>query len=69
MNPKEKAHQLIDRFFMAECLYDEIVWNQAKICALLCVDEILDILPQGIHPYDRIKKQYWTKVKEEISKY
>jgi hypothetical protein len=75
MTPKEKAKELVDKFF--EYSYrvkwdiDKNKWehnfDQSKQCALIAVDEIINthLLSEkdvfGIHPVD-----YWNEVKKEI---
>jgi hypothetical protein len=55
MTPKEKAKELIDKF------YDlPIILSTSKECALITVDEILI---RSTHLYT-IK--YWNEVKQEI---
>lgn len=69
---KEKAKELVDTFFTAKRLYDEISWEQAKTCATTCVDEII----AGIKRLDfacHMKAMsndlmFWDQVKEEIGK-
>ena len=62
MTPQEKAKELIDKFTF------EIGNFNAKQCALIAVDEILDILV-GIYDYDyEVLHPYWTEVREEIEK-
>jgi len=59
MNPKEKAKELVDRFeYFTETNFT------SKQCALICVDEILNIIK-----YFSIYKEYWEEVKQEIEKY
>ena len=66
MTAKEKALELCVKFFKPsvfdyeekQCLVDE---ENAKQCALICVDEILEF-------YDRIDVKYWKEVKQEIEK-
>lgn len=67
MTPKEKANELIKSYFnkMNEN-YDSISWNQAKQCAVIAIDVILD-LPDiycSSESYD-----YWNEVKNEIYKF
>ena len=62
MTSKEKAKELVDIYFKevsdANPLEDILV--SAKKCALICVDEILNLhIPQS---------GYWTEVKQEINK-
>ena len=69
MNAKEKAEELVEKFI------DHVKWHQrrykfeeAKICALICVDEILksDLRKS---PYDTSNPyDYWKEVKTEIEK-
>jgi hypothetical protein len=58
MTPKEKAEDLIMKFS-----------NQfAKSCALIAVDEILDLIIT-IYDYDREQLDpYWKQVKQELEK-
>ena len=58
MTPKEKARQLIEKY------HDEfgMLWYLAKQCALIAVNEILNIV-------STVKsEQYWQSVKQEIKK-
>ena len=69
MTPKEKAKELVDKFF--EYTYrvkwdiDKNKWehnfDQSKQCALIAVDEILKT-----NPYKA--RNYWQEVKTEIEK-
>lgn len=71
MNPKEKAKELFDKYFLLnESATDENgVWivlalnkGLAKKCALIAVDEILDFLIGSTTVID-----YWKEVKQEIN--
>ena len=77
MNEKEKAKELINKF------YDEIDYEidgykddiprVSKNCALMVVDEILDnneeCKSRYRTDYDRVCiRQYWLTVKQEINK-
>ena len=55
MKPKEKAKGLVDRFL--ERRYTD---EDAKECALICVDEIQKVTNHEI--------KYWQEVKQEINK-
>ena len=56
MTPKEKAEELVyDKYFYHPKLY--LSKGGAKTCALIAVDEIIDIV--GEVPY-------WKEVKQEI---
>ena len=74
MTPKEKAEELVDKFYQTtpneawinqpSGISEEYkAWNQAKQCALIAVDEILDTWLE--FSTDRI---FWQEVKQEIEK-
>jgi hypothetical protein len=58
MTPQEKAHELVYKF-MAK----RISWKQSKLCALIAVDEILNI---NSVDKDFSLSHYWLDVKDEI---
>ena len=66
MKAKEEAKELVQEYLNIEfCLLTD---NQAKQCALICVDKILEShykVLVGVMPktYD-----YWQEVKQEINK-
>ena len=69
MTPKEKARELvdkiIDKMFDLRDGYNSIeVFDTAKQCALIAVDEIIDLLSDDINPL----VNYWFEVKQEIEK-
>jgi hypothetical protein len=69
MTPKEKAKELYNKFYNTSSHphHVESRKNNAKQCALIAVDEIINthLLSEknifGIHPVD-----YWQEVKQEI---
>lgn len=66
MTPQEKALELVDIFTFTcrECDYED----NAK-CALIAVDEILDILNDNdITGYSQDLIYYWQEIKLEIKK-
>jgi hypothetical protein len=69
MTPKEKAKELVDKMYQHQWRKDTIEFRNAKQCALIAVEEILNthLLSEknilGIHPVD-----YWQEVKQEIEK-
>lgn len=75
MTPKEKARELVDKFYQTtpnETWIDEplgkfmktyTAWGQAKQCALIAVDEILNI---NSVDKDFSLSFYWQDVKDEI---
>ena len=67
MTAKEKAKELFDRFYEiepVEPIYFGVNIGQAKQCALICVDEIIEA-ESNYYPNEI---NYWQEVKEEISK-
>ena len=69
MTAKEKANELVRKFIKQSRADDDIKpIDSAKVCALICVGEILknsEIVP--IYVYDKFDK-YWQEVKQEIEK-
>ena len=68
MTPKEKAKELVEAmaFSCRECDYE----TKAKQCALIAVNEILDLkhivtLRRNMH---EMELEYWDEVKQEIEK-
>lgn len=82
MTPKEKAEEFVGKFNKTEILYHTINYYQAKQCASLAVDEILDTQPRypsdvdwddvgGSHKYyyeaqRQDAQNFWIEVKKEI---
>jgi|LakMenEpi05May12_1017382.scaffolds.fasta_scaffold20375_2 hypothetical protein len=85
MTPKEKAMELVDKFYQTtpnESWINQPIglkkeykaWEQSKQCALIAVDEIINICPfigidfaksEGAKESDA--KEYWQEVKQEIN--
>jgi hypothetical protein len=61
MNSKEKAEELVDKYrnSIMSFLSDNMKDMNAKQCALIAVDEILQ------HCYE-VMKPFWQEVKQEI---
>lgn len=60
--PKEKAEQILNRFWFDTTLSE---LEEAKDCALIALDEIIKFgNEQGI----RESMMYWHKIKEELQK-
>jgi hypothetical protein len=69
MTPKEKAQQLFGKYAMylrANLMYDEEANEDAKHCALMAVDEIINELIG--HEFSRNAIVFWASVKQEIEK-
>jgi hypothetical protein len=72
MTPKEKAEQLINSFINEIVTYLNAFMGirNAKMCALICVDEIMNNnnkIPgnvDGLHTNEN--SNYWKQVKDEI---
>lgn len=65
MTPKEKAEELINKFRSSESDdgYNDVRDIHSAIrCALIAVDEILNVL------FQHHKIDYWKEVKQEIEK-
>lgn len=73
MIPKDKALELIIKFkntAYSDYLTTDKEYNNAKQCALIAVDEILDLkhivtLRKNMH---EMELEYWMEVKQEIEK-
>jgi hypothetical protein len=66
MTPKEKAQELFGKYAMylrANLRYDEEANEDAKVCALIAVDEIISVTWHSPFHCD-----YWKEVKKEIEK-
>ena len=61
MTPKEKSAELIVNYQL-QC--KSLDYQQAKQCALIAVDEIMDYLNKVMIPNPFV--QYWNEVKNEI---
>jgi hypothetical protein len=69
LSPKEKATELFDKYYYYDSLLlDGISFRQAKQCALIAVDEIINSIV--IIDLTTAKNQfiYWDEVKNEIEK-
>ena len=70
MTPKEKAEELYNKFYSAIPGVDDDGQHEhasAKQCALIAVDEILEVARDTYHEEVLgIHMIYWNKVKQEI---
>ena len=64
MTPQEKANELVDKFDNFDVLGENHNGFTAQQCALIAVDEILELLPE-IAFGNRVIK-FYEQVKEEI---
>jgi hypothetical protein len=73
MNPKERAENLVGKFISHTLIFDEGAgWledkDEAKQCALIAVDEILNTIEYSSQADELSKISYWEEVKQEIEK-
>ena len=62
MTPKEKADELVDKYYtMVEAPFDD----NAKQCALIAVDLVIENIEDD---YIGKELEYWTDVKNEIER-
>ena len=72
-SPKEKSQSIIDKYRMFSVMWCggvDVENQNVKQCALIAVDEMLNLLNE-FNPDDikiKWKKVYYDKVKEEIEK-
>jgi hypothetical protein len=67
MTPKEKAEELFNKYCIylrAGLLYDDEAREDAKQCALIAVDLLLNLCWGG----NKVGVKYWNEVKQEIEK-
>lgn len=76
MAPKEKATELVDKYYQLFPLQKDVIsiygtlswdydnWKQAKKSALITVDELINELIG--HDFSRNAIVFWTSVKQEI---
>tara|TARA_R110000868_G_scaffold321578_2_gene582599 strand:- start:1453 stop:1650 length:198 start_codon:yes stop_codon:yes gene_type:complete len=64
MTPKEKAEELVHKFYWRETIHNTSIIN-SKRCALIAVDEI----EKALTNYDMdLEFRFWEQVKQEIEK-
>ena len=73
MTPKEKAKELVDKFYNIDSdseMYDDFTMKifYAQRCALICVDEVLKEILSTPNVYELDTYYYWIKIKQEINK-
>ena len=72
MTPKEKADELVNKMWIYAIPNADGSWGNAKKCALIAVDEILELLEDNglliAEYHDKYTMEYWLEVKQEIEK-
>lgn len=73
MTPKEKAIQLVNKYLCVDDYYKRdsgcrISQYEAKQCAIIAVDEIIELIEKSYYDENIIKgaKLYWNGIKQEI---
>ena len=69
MTPKEKSWDLFNKYRTLEGKFgDKVLYNyDAKQCALIAVNEILNWVIVGTYDYESLN-EFWQEVKTEINK-
>jgi hypothetical protein len=67
MTPKEQAEKLIREYYTFGIRKEgqTLSWEEAKECALICVNQIIKALRKGL-PDVGVGKGYWYNVRKEI---
>lgn len=66
MTPKEKAIELYEKYFYELPVSSEEEYDEAAYtCAMICVNEILDIL-YDFNDINTSKYNYWLDVRKEL---
>lgn len=71
MTPKEKAKELVNKYFhVIPAQFNEwkIEYISAKKCAIIAINEIIDTLYEYHYDSASGAYEYWTEVKEELEK-
>jgi hypothetical protein len=73
MTAKDKAKELVERFLALKKINPNAItrpwnWQEAKQCALICVDEMLSIYDAEGYDSEDYKIVYLEEVKQEIEK-
>jgi len=73
MTPKEKAKELVDKFYYTKASYPEksicyFEYSNAIKCALICVDWSIESLWRVGHSFCNEEIKYLEEVKQEIIK-
>ena len=69
MTPREKADELYSKYddLLNKDFGNPIVFdNQIKQCALIAIDELIEVACDYSDYDEKVTKEYWEKVKIEI---
>ncbi len=65
MTPIEKANELLDKYWLMDFINPSLSKQQAKKCALIAVDELIESCYRSGINYSY---NFWKEVKKEIKK-
>jgi hypothetical protein len=69
MTPKEKAEKLVKNYInVVPQDFGGMDKDLAKQCALIAVDEILNLEPPELSYLEPFSNSWWSEVKQEIEK-
>jgi len=70
MTPEKKAEELVESYYstIMSFLSDNMKWENSKKCALITVDEILNVIKEYTIEPIIFDINYWQEVKKEIEK-
>lgn len=69
MTPQDKAWELVQKYIKYQHYLENDAWNQSKECALIAVDEILDMITEkDLDVWDYENFNFYKEVKQEIEK-
>jgi len=70
MTPEKKAEELVESYYstIMSFLSDNMKWENSKKCALITVDEILNVVKEYTIEPIIFDINYWQEVKKEIEK-
>jgi len=70
MTPEKKAEELVESYYstIMSFLSDNMKWENSKKCALITVDEILNVVKEYTIEPIIFDIDYWQEVKKEIEK-
>ena len=66
MTPIENAEEFVEKFMLWKFQKCELSKKQAKKCALIAVDELIEFAYNYTDYNEKSTKEYWNEVKTEI---
>ncbi len=69
MTPKGKAQELVEKMYVVHShSASDLTYYFVKQCALIAVEELIEVASDYCDYDETITKKYWEKVKTEIEK-